>query len=132
MDTRDFSELAARSWDAAKHLCIGLDIDPARLPRHLEGDDATRALAFASAIVDATSDVAGAYKPNAAFFEALGNDGPRVLRDVIRHIHEVAPEVPVIVDAKRADISSSNLGSVEYLFEFLGGDATTIHPYLGS
>jgi orotidine-5'-phosphate decarboxylase len=129
---RDFSELAGRAWDASKYLCIGLDIDPAKLPRSFEVNDAASVLRFAATIVDATADVAGAYKPNAAFFEAFGTDGPRVLRDLIRHIHEVAPDVPVIIDAKRADISSSNLGSIEYLFEYLRGDATTVHPYLGS
>jgi orotidine-5'-phosphate decarboxylase len=128
---RDFAELAAYSWNAAKHVCIGLDVDLARLPQHLSGDNAARAYAFAEAIVDSTCDIAGAYKPNASFFEALGAAGPAVLHDVIQHVHQTAPDVPVIVDAKRADIASSNRGSVEYLFEYLGADATTVHPYLG-
>jgi orotidine-5'-phosphate decarboxylase len=128
---RDFLKLANTSWNASLHVCVGLDIDLAKIPRHIVGDDAMRAYTFAQEIIDATSDVAGAYKPNTAFFEALGGSGPSVLQDTIRHIHHVAPNIPVIVDAKRADIATSNAGSVDYIFEYLGADATTVHPYLG-
>jgi orotidine-5'-phosphate decarboxylase len=128
---RSFSNLVDSRRKAGRHVCIGLDIDPIRIPKHIGGDTSSRVLEFAKSIVTATHDVAGAYKPNAAFFEALGDDGPSVLREVVRHINAVGPEIPVILDAKRADIASSNDGYVSYLFEYLGADATTVHPYLG-
>lgn len=128
---RDFLKLASTSWNAGMHVCVGLDIDITSIPRHIEGDAETRAYNFACRIVEATADVAGAYKPNTAFFEALGASGPVVLQKTIRHINRIAPNTPVILDAKRADIASSNAGTVSYIFEFLRADATTVHPYLG-
>lgn len=128
---RDFFKLANRSWNASRHVCVGIDIDLAKIPQHVVGDDATRVRHFIRKIIDATSDVAGAYKPNSAFFEALGGSGPLLLQETISYIHHVAPYVPVIVDAKRADIASTNTRTVNYLFKFLDADATTVHPYLG-
>jgi len=126
-----FLELIEAQWTRGKHVCVGLDVDVARLPAHLDGSPAERCVAFARDIVDATAEVAAAYKPNAAFFEALGADGPAALRDVIRHIHRATEDAPVIVDAKRADIANSNNGSVHYVFDYLAADAVTLHPYLG-
>jgi len=129
--SRDFFELARSSWNAGCFVCVGLDIDLSKIPPGITGDAEAQAYNFACAVVDATAGLAGAYKPNTAFYEAFGGSGPRVLRDIIRHIHQVAPATPVIVDAKRADIASSNAGTVTFLFEFLRADATTVHPYLG-
>jgi orotidine-5'-phosphate decarboxylase len=126
-----FLDLLLAQWEARKYVCVGLDVDASKLPPHLKGDPATQCFAFMRDIVDATSDTAAAYKPNSAFFEALGGQGPFVLHELIAHIHRVAPSVPVIVDAKRADIANSNAGTVAFLFEFLEADAATVHPYLG-
>lgn len=128
---RDFASLADVAWSAGKHLCVGLDVDLAKIPRHIGGDDPSRAFLFAREIIDATADLVSAYKPNSAFFEALGGQGSFVLHEIVQHIHLVAPTVPVIIDAKRADIANSNFGTTSYLFDFLGADATTVQPYLG-
>lgn len=88
-------------------------------------------LAFNVAIIDETKDIVLAYKPNSAFYEALGHEGLRALRRTVEYINKVAPNVVVILDAKRGDIDSTNDGYVAYAFNYLGVDAITVSPYLG-
>ena len=130
-----FRDLLEARWDRGHCLCVGLDPEAGRLPPHLRheagGSDAAATLAFCTSIVRATHEVACAFKPNAAFFEALGPDGATVLAELTRRIREIAPEVPVIYDAKRGDIGSTNAGYVASAFNDLGADAITVHPYLG-
>src|SRR6185369_17305158 len=85
-------------------LCVGLDPDPARFPEPLRGDPA-RIFDFCAAIVDATRDLVIAYKPQIAYFAA--NRAEDQLERLMAHIKRVAPEVPVILDAKRGDIGST-------------------------
>ena len=89
-------------------------------------------VAFNRAIVEATKDLVCAYKPNAAFYEAHGDEGICALQRTIADIHAIAPNVPVILDAKRADIGNTNAGYVDAAFGFLRADAITVHPYLGA
>lgn len=109
-------------------LCVGLDPDPALLPPSVAGDDTSRAVAFLTAVIGATQDVVCAYKPNLAFFEALGPAGLRALAEVLR---AVPPEVPVIADAKRGDIGNTARFYAKALFEVYGFDAATVNPYGG-
>src|SRR3990167_4683448 len=88
-------------------------------------------VAFNRAIIEATRDLVCAYKPNSAFYEAHGYLGMKALQQTIASIHELAPKVPVILDAKRADIGNTNNGYVAAAFDFLKADAITVHPYLG-
>lgn len=127
------AELVASHFAAGRHLVVGLDTDPARLPESVAPGAAPseRVVAFNRLIVDATADVACAYKPNSAFYEALGKDGFAVLEATIAAIREGAPDAAVILDAKRADIGSTNAGYVAAAFDQLGADAVTVHPYLG-
>jgi orotidine-5'-phosphate decarboxylase len=90
-----------------------------------------RIVAFNRSIVDATKDIVGFYKPNAAFYEAHGAEGWSALKDTMEYVRSFAPEVPVIFDAKRADIGSTNNGYVNSAFDQLGADAITVHPYQG-
>ena len=138
---RTFRALLEARWDAGLFVSVGLDPDWERLPAHLRAaagpapDDAAKAAAvgrFCAAIVDATADLACAFKPNAAFFERFGAPGIAALGAVMRHIRAAAPEVPVIYDAKRGDIGSTNAGYVADAFDRLGADAITVHPYLGA
>ncbi len=85
-------------------------------------------LDFNEAIIDATKHLVCAYKPNSAFYEALGFSGLVALKDTIDYIHNVAPEVPVILDYKRGDIGNTNAG---YVAAAQAADAVTVHPYLG-
>ena len=105
-------------------LCVGLDPHPRDLPEAtVEG-----ARDFCLHLIESTHDLAAAYKPNAAFFEALGPEGWSLLKEVI----EAIPEgIPVILDAKRGDIASTAQAYAQSAFEFLGVDAITINPYLG-
>lgn len=108
-------------------VCVGLDSELAKLPAHLKGDRIT----FNKAIVDATKDLVCAYKPNSAFYEADGDRGLRELKETFEYIRTTVPGVPVILDAKRGDIGNTNNGYIQYVFEYLGADAVTLHPYLG-
>ncbi len=138
---RTFRALLEARWDAGLFVSVGLDPDWERLPEHLRAaagpapDDAAKAAAvgrFCAAIVDATADLACAFKPNAAFFERFGAPGVAALGSLMRHVRAAAPAVPVIYDAKRGDIGSTNAGYVEDSFDRLGADAITVHPYLGA
>ena len=137
--TRNARSLLEARWDQGLFVSVGLDPDWARLPSVLKAgvQDADRAakaratLDFCTAIARATHAQACAFKPNAAFFEALGPDGAWALGEIVGRIREMAPAVPVIYDAKRGDIGSTNEGYVRHAFDDLGADAITVHPYLG-
>jgi len=109
-------------------LCIGLDPDPARFPGRWAGD-AARIFDFCSAIVEATRDLAIAYKPQIAYFAAQRAEDQ--LERLIAHIHEVAPQVPVILDAKRGDIGSTAEQYAVEAFERYRADAVTLSPFMG-
>ncbi len=139
-DRRPFRDLLETRWDRGRFVSVGLDPVWDKLPDAIKAgvdgghETASRALvvaAFCKAIVDATADLACAFKPNAAFFEAFGAPGAEALRAVVQHIRTVAPEVPVIYDAKRGDIGSTNQGYADYAFDEIRADAITVHPYLG-
>lgn len=111
-------------------VCVGLDSQLSRLPEHLLSSP-TPQLDFNKAIIDATADLVCAYKPNAAYYEALGPAGVEQLKDTVAYIHKKYPQVPVILDAKRGDIGNTNDQYIEYIFDYLDVDAVTLHPYLG-
>ncbi|WP_022834817.1 orotidine-5'-phosphate decarboxylase [Salisaeta longa] len=110
--------------------CVGLDPDPARLPAHLRAahDTPEAVRRFCRAIIEATAPFACAFKPNLAFFEALGRDGRAVLEDVVAALPS---DVLVIADAKRGDIGNSARFYAQSLFDDLGADAVTVAPYMG-
>ena len=109
-------------------LCVGLDPDARKLPAAARAA-ADPTYAFCMAIVEATADVVCAFKPNVAFFEALGPAGTATLR---RLIADMPRSVPVILDAKRGDMGSTAEAYAEAVFDRLGADAVTLNPYLGS
>lgn len=132
MAGRNFRELLERQWEQGKFLCVGLDSDFERIPASVRTGNAGKTiLTFNRAIIDATRDLVGAYKLNSAFYEAHGDGRFTALHETVHYIQEVAPDVPVILDAKRADIGNTNAGYVESIFEYLGADAVTVHPYMG-
>ena len=101
-------------------LCVGLDPDPAKFPGDWCGDS-RKILAFCKAIVDATRDAVIAFKPQIAYFAAHRAEDQ--LEALIAHIHAVAPDVPVILDAKRGDIGSTAEQYAIEAFERYGADA---------
>jgi len=132
MSERNFNDLLGARWSQEKFVCVGLDSELSRLPSaSLKGSGEAARLTFNRAIVDATADIACAYKPNSAFYEAQGPAGLQTLIDTVSYINKVAPNVPVILDAKRADIGNTNQGYVDFAFDTCGVDAITVHPYLG-
>ena len=111
-------------------LCVGLDSDVRKLPSHLNNIPNNQ-FEFNKAIIDATYDLVCAYKPNSAFYEAAGVEGLQQLKLTIDYLKEKYPQIPVILDAKRADIGNTNEGYVTSSFDWLRADAITLHPYLG-
>jgi orotidine-5'-phosphate decarboxylase len=103
-------------------LCVGLDPDPELLPAGVPLE------AFLQGIIDATRDQVCCYKPNLAFFEALGLDGYIALRGVLDALR---PQVPVLVDAKRGDTPQTMRAYAHAIFDVLGADAVTVNPYMG-
>ena len=109
-------------------LCVGLDPDPARFPLHWRGDP-QRIFDFCAAIVDATADQVLAFKPQIAYFAAHRAEDQ--LESLISHIRQVAPRVPVILDAKRGDIGNTAEQYAAEAFVRYGADAVTLSPYMG-
>ncbi len=132
MSERNFRELLEGQWEQGKFLCVGLDSDFEKIPESARGKGVRETIVgFNRAIIDATKDLVCAYKPNSAFYEAYGDEGWSALRETIQYIHEVAPKLPVILDAKRADIGNTNNGYVVSAFDHLRADAITVQPYMG-
>lgn len=132
---RDFRELLEARWAAGLAVCVGLDTEFERIPEAVRGRypyPADVVVHFNYDIVEATHDLVCAFKPQIAFYEDLGPDGLAALRKTVVRINDVAPDVPVILDAKRGDIGSTNLGYVRMAFEYLEVDAITVNPYLGA
>jgi orotidine-5'-phosphate decarboxylase len=128
-----FQELIAARWSKQKFVCVGLDPDYSLLPKAVKKPDSLEEsiLLFNLAIIDATSDLVCAYKPNTAFYEAYGPEGWMALKKTCDYLKSTFPNIPIILDAKRGDIESTNSGYAKMAFEFLEADAITIHPYLG-
>ena len=109
-------------------LCVGLDPEPSRFPGKLKGD--TRKIYdFCAAIVDSVADLVVAFKPQIAYFHA--HRAELQLEALVQHMHRVAPQVPVILDAKRGDIGSTAEQYAIEAFERYGADAVTLSPFMG-
>ncbi len=119
-----FERLQARAIASDSLLCVGLDPHPELLPEN----SARAAHTFCEKLITATAEFACAFKPNAAFFEALGQDGVAALQAVIAAVPD---GIPVILDAKRGDIASSAEAYARAAFDVLGAHALTVNPYLG-
>ena len=122
------NRLDARIAATGTVLCLGLDPDPASLPAGFAAD-AAGVEAFTLLVLEAALPFAAAVKPNLAFFEAFGSEGLAALE---RLRATIPSDVPVIVDAKRADIGSTAARQAVALFDQLGADAITVNPYLGA
>ena len=119
------SKLEARVAKVDSLLCVGLDPHERELRSENKGD---AAFTFCKNLIEATSAVACCYKPNAAFFEALGDDGMKTLRRVIAIIPE---DIPILLDVKRGDIDSTAIAYAKACYTHLGADAVTLSPLMG-
>jgi orotidine-5'-phosphate decarboxylase len=122
------SQLLAAQAQQASLLCVGLDPEPAKFPVAWR-DDASRIFDFCAAIVDATHDLVCAFKPQIAYFAAHGAEAQ--LERLIHHIHQRAPGVPVILDAKRGDIGATAEQYAREAFVRYQADAVTLSPFMG-
>jgi orotidine-5'-phosphate decarboxylase len=109
-------------------LCVGLDPEPAKFPGKLQGDD-SKIYDFCAAMVDATADLVLAFKPQIAYFAAHRAEGQ--LERLMEHMRRAAPQVPIILDAKRGDIGSTAEQYAKEAFERYGADAVTLSPFMG-
>lgn len=116
MTENSFLVKLEKKWHEGKFVCIGLD---------------QANLVSNKSIIDQTFDLVCAYKPNSAFYEAEGIEGLEGLEKTVKYIKENYPDIPIILDAKRGDIGNTNKGYVKAVFDDLGVDALTVHPYLG-
>jgi orotidine-5'-phosphate decarboxylase len=127
-----FIDLLQPHWRQQHFLCVGLDADYTKLPPHLQQISVAAALfQFNRAIVDATAAYCCAFKPNIAFYEGYGLEGLDALIKTNHYIREAYPGIPIILDAKRADIGNTNFGYLKAVKSIFGADAITVHPYLG-
>ncbi|MBV9349650.1 MAG: orotidine-5'-phosphate decarboxylase [Patescibacteria group bacterium] len=130
----DFVHKIEKRLEQGSFICVGLDPVYEKIPEALRRENVSREetlFAFNKAMVEATASYASAFKPNSAFYEAEGDLGWRVLRETSAYIHDRYPEIPVILDAKRADIDSTNELYARAIFDELTMDALTVHPYMG-
>jgi orotidine-5'-phosphate decarboxylase len=125
----NFAERLARAQQhSGSLLCVGLDPDPDKLPQDLAATY-DPFLSFGRRVVDATCDLAAAYKPQIAFYSALGAESE--LAATIAYIRAKAPHALVILDAKRGDIGNTAVAYAREAFERYAADAVTVNPYMG-
>jgi len=123
-------QLIEQIHEKKSFLCIGLDVDLTKIPKHLlQLEDSI--FEFNKAIIDATHDLCVAYKPNTAFYEAYGIKGWQSLQKTINYINEKYPEIFTIADAKRVDIGNTSTMYAKAFFEDLNFDSVTVAPYMG-
>jgi orotidine-5'-phosphate decarboxylase len=125
------AELIKEITSKKTFLCVGLDPDVDKLPKHLlEEEDPI--FEFNKEIVDATAEYCVAYKPNTAFYEAYGINGMTSLEKTIKYIKQYYPNHFLIADAKRGDIGNTSTMYAKAFFNRLKADAITVAPYMGS
>jgi len=130
MSKMTYEELFRQIQKKRSFLCVGLDTDMAKIPKHLLSED-DPVFAFNCQIVDATLPFAVAYKPNLAFYEVLGAAGWESLKKTVNYIRSKSPEIFLIADAKRGDIGNTSGMYARTFFEQLDTDAVTLSPYMG-
>jgi orotidine-5'-phosphate decarboxylase len=124
-----FAERLRRAQTASNSLaCVGLDPDPAKIPPELSGHPQPL-FAFNRRIIDATCDLVAAYKPQIAFYSAVGAEAE--LAASIRYVRERAPQAFVLLDAKRGDVGNTAEMYAREAFDRYGADAVTVNPYMG-
>ncbi|MFY8069619.1 MAG: orotidine-5'-phosphate decarboxylase [Flavobacterium sp.] len=124
------AEIIAQIKKKKSFLCIGLDVDVTKIPKHLLNTE-DPIFEFNKAIIDATHDLCVSYKPNTAFYEAYGIKGWQSLEKTINYINANHPEIFTIADAKRGDIGNTSSMYAKAFFEDLNFDSVTVAPYMG-
>ena len=131
----DRQELIGNIARKRSFLCVGLDSDPLKLPACVRADASSMAeamLEFNKNIIDAVAPYCVAFKPNTAFYEAMGAEGWQVLAQTVEYIRANYPDQFIIADAKRGDIGNTSALYARAFFEDMNVDALTVAPYMGS
>lgn len=137
---RDFFELLGAKEAEGKSISIGLDSELDKIPKSAyrlwELHDKEKVVggaltAFNMAIIEATEDLVSCYSLDLSYYLAHGVPGMAALRRTIMLINDIAPDVPVVLDAKATDVDNTNLGYIQLAFEYCKADAITVNPYLG-
>jgi len=123
-------ELIAQIRKKKSFLCIGLDSDITKIPEHLHSET-DPVFEFNKQIIDATHDLAVAYKPNTAFYESRGVEGWKSLKKTIDYLNNLEDPVFTIADAKRGDIGNTSTQYAKAFFDELNFDSVTVAPYMG-
>jgi len=124
------SELFSIIKKKRSFLCVGLDTDINKIPKHLlETDDPV--FEFNKGIIDATHELSAAYKPNLAFYESLGVNGWKSLEKTVDYLRSKTSDIFLIADAKRGDIGNTSAMYAKTFFETFDFDAVTLAPYMG-
>src|SRR3989344_8352193 len=128
-----FKQKLEKLWEKGNFVCVGLDCIYSQIPAFLKQEKPVSEVMFEfnKAIVDATFDLVCAYKVQIAYFEEHGLEGWKALEKTIVYIKQNYPDIPTILDAKRADLASTNSAYAKAYFDHLGVDGLTVHPYLG-
>ena len=124
------TDLIAQIRQKKSFLCVGLDTDLDKIPKHLLKEE-DPIFAFNKAIIDATHPYCVAYKPNIAFYEAYGLEGWKSLERTMAYINANHPEIFTIADAKRGDIGNTSTRYAKAFFDTMDFDSITIAPYMG-
>ena len=123
-------QLTAQIRKKSSFLCIGLDVDLNKIPKHLLALE-DPIFAFNKAIIESTHHLCVAYKPNTAFYEAYGIKGWQALEKTIKYLNKNHPEIFTIADAKRGDIGNTSTMYAKAFFKDLAFDSVTVAPYMG-
>ena len=125
----NFINKLSAAWSSNNSLlCVGLDPDVSRMPVHLQNEP-DGIFTFCKAIIDATADLACAFKPQIAYFAALGAE--RQLEQLCAYVRTAYPHLPLILDAKRGDIGATAKQYAREAYDRYGADAVTVNPYMG-
>ena len=125
-----FDWIGDRREKIESRVCVGLDPVLSQMPEGFERS-AAGVLEFCRWVVEETVENTLVYKPNSAFFEALGAEGVRVMKDWVEWMRADYGDVPILLDAKRGDIGHTSVAYSQFVFEYLGVDGVTLNPYLG-
>ena len=126
----DKQQLIEQIREKKSFLCVGLDTDIKKIPKHLV-DAEDPIFAFNKAIIDATAPYCVAYKPNLAFYESQGISGMMAYEHTVRYLRKYYPQQFIIADAKRGDIGNTSAMYARTFFEEYDVDALTVAPYMG-
>lgn len=131
-----FLDKLKNKWNEGKFVCVGLDSDFSKIPPSFKASKAIKPIEqiifeFNKSIIDSTFHTVCAYKINSAFYEAEGANGWKALEETTSYLKQNYPDIPIILDTKRADIGNTNQAYAKAFFDNLGVDAITVNPYLG-